>query len=201
MSDRIKRISAPLDDAVLEGLLSGDSVLISGVIYTARDSAHKRIVSAMNKGEDLPFDLRGQIIYYVGPAPAKPGEIIGSAGPTTSCRMDTFAPVLIEAGLKGMIGKGNRTQGVIDAMKKFRAVYFAAIGGAGALMSGCIKSAEVIAYPDLGPEAVRRLEVEDMPVIVANDIFGGDVYEEGFREYRKTPEEWKAGGKKTWYHS
>ncbi len=180
------RIKTPLTDEVVERLKIGDKLLIQGVIYTGRDAAHKRLVELVNRGEGLPFDIRGQIIYYVGPTPAKPGNPIGSAGPTTSYRMDPYAPILIAKGLKGMIGKGSRGREVIDAMKKYRAVYFGATGGAGALISKRIKKSEVVAYEDLGPEAIRRIEVEDFPVIVVNDIYGNDLYEEGKKKYRKT---------------
>ena len=178
------RITTPiLDDSVVENLKAGDFVLISGVIYTARDAAHKRIVEALEKGEELPFDLKGQIIYYAGPAPAKPGRPIGSVGPTTSYRMDPYAPGLLEAGLKGMIGKGSRNQKVIEAIKEHKGVYFGAVGGAAAYLARCVKSAEVIAYEDLGPEAVRRLVVEDFPAFVVNDIYGNDLYKMGRCQY------------------
>jgi len=163
----------------------GDRVFITGKILTGRDSAHKRLYDLIQQGEALPIDIKGQIIYYVGPAPAKPGHVIGSAGPTTSYRMDPYAPLLMEHGLKGMIGKGVRSQNVRDAMKKHKAVYFAATGGAGALIAKNIKSAKIVAYDDLGPEAIRELEVEDFPVIVANDAFGGDLYEEGMKKYKR----------------
>ena len=179
----MQNITSPIDLEVIENLKAGDQVLISGTIYVGRDSAHKRMVEALDKGEKLPFDVEGQTIYYMGPSPAKPGEVIGAAGPTTSGRMDAYAPRLMEEGLKAMIGKGLRTQDVKDAMKKHKAVYMAAIGGAGALISKCIKSAEVVAYEDLGAEALRRLEVEDLPVTVINDIHGGDLYEEGKLKY------------------
>lgn len=179
-----KRITLPLTDEVLQDLKAGDNVLLNGVVYVARDAAHKRLVEALEKGQDLPFDIRGQTVYFMGPSPAKPGQAIGSAGPTTSGRMDSYSPRLMSAGLKGMIGKGNRSPAVKDAMKKYKAVYFAAIGGAGALISKSIKKAEVIAYDELGAEAVRRLEVEDFPVTVINDIYGGDLYEEGKAKYR-----------------
>jgi fumarate hydratase subunit beta len=181
-----KKITLPLTDKVVEELKAGDNVLLSGVIYVARDAAHKRIVEAIDKGQTPPFDVKEQTVYYMGPAPAKPGYAIGSAGPTTSYRMDPYAPRLMEVGLKGMIGKGNRTQAVKDAIKKYKAVYFAAIGGAGALIAKSIKKADVIAYEDLGAEAVRRLEVEDFPVTVINDIYGGDLYEQGKAKYRTT---------------
>lgn len=177
-------IKTPLDEETIKKLKAGDQVFISGVIYTARDAAHKRLVEALDKGEKLPFDLTNQTVYYMGPSPAKPGQAIGSAGPTTSGRMDSYAPRLMAAGLKGMIGKGNRSQAVKDAIKKYKAVYFAAIGGAGALISKSIKKAEVIAYEDLGAEAIRRLEVENFPVTVINDIYNGDLYEEGKAKYQ-----------------
>jgi fumarate hydratase subunit beta len=177
-------IKTPLDEETIKKLKAGDQAFISGVIYTARDAAHKRLVEALDKGEKLPFDLTNQTVYYMGPSPAKPGQVIGSAGPTTSGRMDSYAPRLMAAGLKGMIGKGNRSQAVKDAIKKYKAVYFAAIGGAGALISRSIKKAEVIAYEDLGAEAIRRLEVENFPVTVINDIYGGDLYEQGKAKYQ-----------------
>jgi fumarate hydratase subunit beta len=177
-------IKTPLDEKTIEKLKAGDQVFITGVIYTARDAAHKRLVETLDKGEKMPFDLDGQTVYYMGPSPAKPGQAIGSAGPTTSGRMDSYAPRLMASGLKGMIGKGNRSQAVKDAIKKYKAVYFAAIGGAGALISKSIKKAEVIAYEDLGAEAIRRLEVENFPVTVINDIHGGDLYEQGKAKYQ-----------------
>jgi fumarate hydratase subunit beta len=177
-------IKTPLDDETIGKLKAGDQVFITGVIYTARDAAHKRLLEALEKGEKLPFDLTNQTVYYMGPSPAKPGQVIGSAGPTTSGRMDSYAPHLMAAGLKGMIGKGNRSQAVKDAIKKYKAVYFAAIGGAGALISKSIKKAEVIAYEDLGAEAIRRLEVENFPATVINDIYGGDLYEQGKAKYQ-----------------
>lgn len=181
----MKRVATPLTDEVVEGLHRGDKLLITGVIYTGRDAAHKRLVELIDKGEDLPFDIKGQVIYYVGPTPAKPGRPIGSAGPTTSGRMDAYSPKLIEKGLKGMIGKGMRSQEVKDAMVKYKAVYLGATGGAGALLAKGIKKAEVIAYEDLGPEAIRRLEVENFPVTVINDVYGGDIYQEGESQYRR----------------
>jgi fumarate hydratase subunit beta len=177
-------IKTPLDEKTIEKLKAGDQVFITGVIYTARDAAHKRLVETLDKGEKMPFDLDGQTVYYMGPSPAKPGQAIGSAGPTTSGRMDSYAPRLMASGLKGMIGKGNRSPAVKDAIKKYKAVYFAAIGGAGALISKSIKKAEVIAYEDLGAEAIRRLEVENFPVTVINDIHGGDLYEQGKAKYQ-----------------
>lgn len=182
--DEPVRLKTPISDEDIEKLKAGDKVLISGVIYTARDAAHKRLFDLLKQGKELPFDIRGQIIYYVGPTPPKPGQIIGSAGPTTSYRMDAYSPLLIEKGLKGMIGKGKRSKEVKEAMMKFKAVYFAATGGAGALLSKKIIKSEVIAYDDLGPEAVRRLEVEDLPVIVVNDARGNDIYIEGEKKYR-----------------
>ena len=179
-----KRINTPLTDDVVRTLKAGDNVLISGVIYTARDAAHKRLVALIEKDKQLPMDIRGQIIYYVGPCPAKPGMAIGSAGPTTSGRMDPYAPILMENGLKGMVGKGRRSKAVQDAMMKHNSVYFAAIGGAGALLSKCVKEAELVAYEDLGPEAIRKLTVEDFPVVAVNDAHGNDLYEQGVKEYR-----------------
>jgi len=179
------KLTTPLTDRVVEQLRAGDKVSITGVIYVGRDAAHKRMVAALEAGEPLPFDPRGQIIYYMGPAPAKPGDPIGSAGPTTSYRMDPYTPKMLEAGLKGMIGKGNRSMPVREAMQKHRAVYLGAIGGAGALIAKSIKSATVIAYDDLGAEALRRLEVEDFPAIVVNDIYGGDAYEDGLKQFNR----------------
>lgn len=178
-------IVTPLTNDVVASLHTGDKVLITGVLYTARDAAHKRLIEHIEKGEELPFDLQGQVIYYVGPTPPKPGAPIGSAGPTTSGRMDIYAPYLIERGLKGMIGKGQRSQAVKDAMITYKAVYLGATGGAGALLSKCIKKSEVIAFADLGPEAIRRLEVEDFPVVVINDIYGKDLYEGGIKQYAR----------------
>ena len=160
-------------------------VLISGVVYTARDSAHQRLVEALERGEQLPFDIKGQTLYYMGPSPPRPGQVIGSAGPTTSGRMDIYTPPLIAAGLRAMIGKGNRSPEVKEAIKKYRALYFVTIGGAGALLSKAIKKAEVIAYPDLGIEAIRRLEVKDLLAIVANDIYKEDLFEQGRARYQK----------------
>jgi fumarate hydratase subunit beta len=184
MSEEI-RLKTPLSDADVEKLKAGDKVLLNGVIYTGRDAAHKRLYDLLMAGKPLPIDVKGQVIYYVGPAPAKPGQVIGSAGPTTSGRMDAFSPKLIEIGLKGMIGKGMRKKEVVEAMKKYKAVYFAATGGAGALLAKAIKKAEVVAYDDLGPEAINRLEVENFPVIVVNDTKGNDLYEEGMRKYAR----------------
>lgn len=170
-------VTTPLMDEDVMKLRTGDRVLISGIIYTARDAAHKRMVDLLDSGGELPFYLRGQVIYYAGPAPAKPGAVIGSCGPTTSSRMDTYTPKLIQHGLKGMIGKGKRSQEVRDAMITHKCVYFAAVGGAGALLAKTIKESEIIAYPDLEPESVRRLVVEDFPAIVAIDAYGRDIYE------------------------
>ncbi len=181
----IRRIQTPLQDNVVAALRSGEKVLLSGQIYTARDAAHKRFIDALDRGEPLPFDVAGQVIYYCGPSPARPGRVIGACGPTTSSRMDAYAPRLLSLGLKGMIGKGKRAQAVKDAIKEFRAVYFGATGGAGALLSTVVLSAEVVAYGDLGPEAVVRLSVKDMPMFVINDIYGDDLYEAGMDRYRK----------------
>jgi len=180
-----KKITPPLTDETVADLKTGDNVLISGTVYTARDAAHKRLVELVEKGDKLPFDIKGQIIYFVGPTPAKPGQPIGSAGPTTSYRMNAYTPTLIAAGQKGMIGKGEMGADVVAAMKKHKAVYFAAVGGAGALISKSIVAAEVVAYDDLGAEAVRKLEVKDFPVIVALDCHGGNLYEEGIAKYAK----------------
>ena len=187
MTEQIK-ITAPLTDSDVEKLRVGDKVLVSGVIYTARDSAHKKMLELIDQGKanELPFDLKGQVIYYVGPTPAKPGAVIGSAGPTTAGRMDAFTPKLLELGIKATIGKGGRTPEVVEAMQKYKAVYLAAVGGAAALIARSIKKVEVIAYPELGPEAVRRMEVEDFPAIVVNDIFGGDLFTEGVEKYKRT---------------
>jgi len=180
----VKNVLLPLTDETLKDLRAGDNILLTGVMYVGRDAAHKRLVEALDQGKPLPFDITGQTIYFMGPSPAKPGKPIGSAGPTTSGRMDAYSPRLIAEGLKGMIGKGMRSQVVKDAMKKYKAVYLAAIGGAGALIAKSIKKSEVIAYEELGAEAIRRLEVEDFPVTVVNDIYGGDLYQEGKAKYR-----------------
>lgn len=177
------RIETPLTEEKARVLKSGDSVLLSGTVYTARDAAHKRIVEAMAAGTPLPFDPENSIVYFVGPTPAKPGQAIGSAGPTTSYRMDAYSPALIAAGQKGMIGKGKRSEEVVNAMKKHGAVYFGAIGGAGALLSKCVEKAEVIAYEDLGAEAVRRLTVKDLPLTVVIDSEGNNLYETGRKAY------------------
>jgi fumarate hydratase subunit beta len=180
------KLTPPLTDQDVLQLTIGDMVLISGVIYTARDAAHKRLVDMLAAGAPLPMDLQGQIMYYVGPSPAPPGRVIGAAGPTTSYRMDSYTPTLIRLGLKAMIGKGKRSAEVIEAMKEHKAVYLGATGGAGALISQRIKAAEVIAFPELGPEAVHRLVVENFPTIVINDCQGRDLYEQGVRKYRRT---------------
>ena len=179
------RVTTPLNEDVISKWRSGDKILISGIIYTGRDAAHKRLVELIDKGETLPFDVKGQIIYFVGPTPARPGRAVGSAGPTTSYRMDAYSPRLIEKGLKGMIGKGSRSKEVIEAMIKHKCVYMTAVGGAGALISRCIKSSEIIAYEDLGPEAIRKMEVENLPVIVVNDTSGNDLYQEGIKKYSR----------------
>ena len=178
-------ITTPLSEETVSSLKSGDQVSINGILYTARDTAHKRLIDLLNQGKDIPFDIKGQIIYYVGPSPAKPGAIIGSAGPTTSYRMDPYASRLMEAGMKGMIGKGSRSQSVIDAIVKYKSIYFAAIGGAAALIARSIKKVEIIAYKDLGPEAIRKMEVENLQAIVINDIYGNDTYKEGMKKYKK----------------
>jgi len=184
MSDEIIKITTPLTDDTVSRLKAGDQVSISGVLYTARDAAHKRLVALLDEGKELPFDIKGAVIYYVGPSPAKPGNVVGSAGPTTSYRMDAYSERLMEVGMKGMIGKGARAQNVVDAMVKHKAVYFAAIGGAAALIARSIKSVELIAYEDLGPEAIRRMEVEDFRAVVINDIHGADLYKMGQEKYR-----------------
>ncbi len=178
-------IKTPLTREMVKNLKAGDSCLISGVIYTARDAAHKRLCELVKEGKELPLDIKDSIIYFVGPTPAKPGEVIGSAGPTTSYRMDAYSPTLIELGQTGMIGKGKRGDEVISAMKQHGAVYFGAIGGCGALLAKCIKEAEVIAYDDLGAEAIRRLVVEDFPAIVIIDSEGNNLYETGRKNYLK----------------
>jgi fumarate hydratase subunit beta len=172
----MKNIQTPLTDEVVRSLKSGDEVAISGIVYTARDAAHRRLCELIAQGKELPFPLKGAVIYFVGPTPARPGAVIGSAGPTTSGRMDGFSPILLAAGLKGMIGKGYRNDEVRDALKKYCAVHFAAIGGAGALLSQYIVSAETVAYEDLGTEAIRKLELKDFPAVVAYDCFGNTVF-------------------------
>lgn len=181
-----KRITTPLTAEKVKDLKAGDTVLISGTIYTARDAAHKRLVELLDRGEKLPLDVKDSIIYYVGPTPAKPGNALGSAGPTTSYRMDPYAPRLLDEGLKGMIGKGLRSKEVIESMKENTAVYFAAIGGAAALIGKSVKKAELIAYEDLGSEAIRKLEVEDLPVVVVIDCEGNNLYEIGQKQYLST---------------
>jgi fumarate hydratase subunit beta len=178
-------LKTPLRTEDLQKLKIGDKVYITGTIYTGRDAAHKRLVELLEKGEELPFDVQGQVIYYVGPAPAPPGRPIGSAGPTTSYRMDPYAPALLDVGLKAMIGKGPRDQSVVDSMIKNKAVYLAAIGGAAVIVADSIKKAEVIAYEDLGTEAIRELKVENFPCIVANDVEGNDIYKEGIKKYKR----------------
>lgn len=178
-------ITAPFNRDEVRKLKAGDTISLSGIIYTARDAAHKKLIELINQNKELPFDIRNQTIYYVGPCPAKEGEIIGSAGPTTSYRMDAYAPTLIKLGETGMIGKGLRNEEVINAMKEYGAVYFGAIGGAGALMAECIKKQEIIAFPELGAEAIRKLEVEDFPLTVIIDSYGNNLYEIGKNEYRK----------------
>ncbi len=177
-------ITTPLTKDMAEKLRAGDTVYITGTIYTARDAAHKKMTEALERGEGLPFDIENQIIYYVGPCPAKPGEIIGSCGPTTSGRMDAYAPALIDLGLTGMIGKGERTKEVYDAMQKHKAVYFGATGGAGALLAKCVKSVTEIAYPELLSESVKKLEVENFPVTVIADCHGNNMYVSGKEKYR-----------------
>jgi fumarate hydratase subunit beta len=178
-------IISPIKGEVIEELTVGTSVLLSGIIYTARDAAHQRLVQALDRGEKVPFNLEGQTIYYMGPSPAPPGQVIGSAGPTTSQRMDFYTPRLLAAGIRAMIGKGSRSPEVREAIKKYKAVYLVATGGAGALLAKTIKQAEVIAYEDLGAEAIMRLTVEDFPAIVANDIFGQDLFQQGKAQYQK----------------
>ncbi|MBI5605883.1 MAG: Fe-S-containing hydro-lyase [Deltaproteobacteria bacterium] len=177
-------LTTPLTDEMVSSLEIGDKVFLNGVVYSARDAAHKRLIDLLDAGKPLPFDLKGQVIYYVGPSPAKPGRVIGAAGPTTSYRMDPYAPRLMELGLKGMIGKGKRSPAVKEALVKYKAVYLGATGGAGALISRAIKAAEVIAYEELGPEAIRRMVVENFPAVVINDSLGRDLYEEGLKEYQ-----------------
>lgn len=181
-----RHINVPLKKEELTKLNAGDYVYITGTIYSARDAAHKRMYDAMKKGEKIPMELKDNVIYYLGPTPAKPGQVIGSAGPTTSSRMDKYTPLLLENGLNGMIGKGKRSKEVIDAIKKNKAVYFAAIGGAGALLSKCIKKSEIIAYDDLGTEAIRKMEVENLPVIVVIDSNGNNLYETAVEDYKKS---------------
>ncbi|PIP13780.1 MAG: fumarate hydratase [bacterium (Candidatus Stahlbacteria) CG08_land_8_20_14_0_20_40_26] len=180
------KLQTPLSDEDIEKLHIGDTIFLSGIIYTARDAAHKRLVDLIKEGKPLPIDIKGGVIYYVGPAPAKPGYAIGPAGPTTSYRMDSYTPILHEQGLKATIGKGNRGAEVVDALKKYKAAYLAATGGVAALIAKSIRKAEIVAYEDLGAEAIRRLEVCDFPCIVANDCYGGDLFQEGVKKYRIT---------------
>ncbi|MEW6541321.1 MAG: Fe-S-containing hydro-lyase [Bacillota bacterium] len=182
MSDP-RRIILPLTDELVAELRAGDRVLLNGTLLTARDAAHIKLVALIEQGAPLPVDLYGQVVYYVGPSPARPGRVIGACGPTTSGRVDSYTPALLAQGLKGMIGKGFRSPEVIAALKEYRAVYFGAVGGAGALLSRCVRAARVVAYPELGPEAVHELVVVDFPAIVINDIYGGDLYREGRRQY------------------
>lgn len=181
----ILRITSPIKEPDIVKLKTGMAVLISGVIYVGRDAAHRRLIEALNRGDKLPFDIEGQTIYYMGPTPAKPGQVIGSAGPTTSSRMDAFTPRLLEAGLKAMIGKGERSKAVREAIVEFKAVYLVATGGAAALITKSIKKSETVAYEDLGAEALLKLTVEDFPAIVANDVYGGDVFEQAKAKYRR----------------
>lgn len=181
----IKKLTTPLTDDVVMDLKAGDNVLITGTIYTARDAAHKKLVELIDAGKELPVDLHGQIFFYVGPTPPRPGQVIGAAGPTTSGRMDAYAPTVFQQGLKACIGKGSRNQAVKDSLKENKAVYMAAVGGAGALIAKTIKKAEVVAYPELGPEAIRELQVEDFPATVVNDAHGNDLYEEGRKAYAR----------------
>ena len=179
------QLTTPLSDSDIKKLKIGDKVLFSGAIYTGRDAAHKRLFELLKKNETLPIDLRGAVIYYVGPAPAKPGYPIGPAGPTTSYRMDPYTSLMLKHGLKGMIGKGNRGEEVLDAIKKYKGLYFVTPGGIAALIAKSVKSVEIVAYEDLGTEAIRKLEVEDFPCIVANDCQGGDLFEEGIKKYAR----------------
>lgn len=179
----VRKISAPLSDEDVLKLRAGDNLLISGVIYTGRDAAHQKLFELVEAGELLPVDFSGQMIYYVGPSPAKPGKVIGSAGPTTSGRMDIYTPALLAQGLKACIGKGSRSQAVKDALVKYKAVYLAATGGAAALLARTVHHAEVVAYAELGAEAIYRLVVEDFPATVVNDVYGNDIYEEGRKRY------------------
>lgn len=179
-------IETPLTEEKIKNLKSGDRIFLSGYIYTARDAAHKKLVTLLEEGKEPPFDLEGSVIFYVGPTPAPPGKLIGSAGPTTSMRMDPYTPFLLERGVKGLIGKGKRSLEVREALKEYKGIYFGATGGAGALLSQTIKEVEVIAYPELGPEAIRKLKVENMPLLVVYDTIGGDLYTEGVSRYKKT---------------
>jgi fumarate hydratase subunit beta len=184
-ADGLKDVTTPLSDADVESLKTGDRVRISGMLYTARDAAHGRLWPLIQAGRPLPIDVRGQIIYYTGPSPTRPGEIVGAIGPTTASRMDTFTPALLQLGLKATMGKGARSQPVKDAFKQYRGIYFGAIGGAGAVLSRFVKRVEIVAYEDLGTEAIRRLEVENFPAIVVNDCHGGDLYQDGMKAYAR----------------
>jgi fumarate hydratase subunit beta len=184
-TDGFKYITTPLSDADVESLKAGDRVRITGVLYTARDAAHGRLLPLIEKGEPLPIDVKGAIIYYTGPTPPQPGQVIGAIGPTTASRMDKFTPALLKLGLKATIGKGYRGQAVKDALKQFKGLYLGAVGGAGALLSRHIKKAEMVAYADLGTEGIRRLEVEEFPAIVLNDCHGGDLYQDGQKQYAR----------------
>ena len=183
--DGFKYVTTPLTDDDIESLHAGERVRITGVIYTARDAAHARLFPLLERGETLPFDVKGQIIYYTGPSPARPGDVAGAIGPTTASRMDKFTPKLLEAGLKATIGKGYRGDAVKAALQQYRAVYFGTVGGAGALLSTYIRKLEIVAYDDLGTEAIRRLEVEKFPTIVLNDAHGGDLYRDGMKQYAR----------------
>lgn len=183
--DATYHLETPLDTKDIEPLRAGDRVTLTGTVYTGRDAAHRRLIELVDQGAALPIPIQGQVIYYVGPSPAPPGRVIGAAGPTTSYRMDPYAPKLLEMGLKGMIGKGKRSREVVEVMVKYKGVYMAAIGGAGALMARAIKAVRVVAYEDLGPEAIRQLEVERLPVVVVNDIQGNDLYVEGQAAYKR----------------
>ena len=188
VNNDIRHLTTPLSEEVVASLHAGDRIRLSGELLTARDAAHQRLVELLDAGQPLPVDVRGRVIYYTGPSPPRPGMIIGSAGPTTGGRMDTYAPKLMALGLRGMIGKGVRSLAVREAMQQHQCVYFGAVGGAGAVLSQYIKSAEIIAYEDLGAEAIRHLVVADFPLIVLNDVYGGDLYEEGQKQYVRRPE-------------
>lgn len=185
MSVETIHLNSPLTFEDIEPLKTGDVVRLSGVLYTARDAAHARIKEAIEKSEPMPFDPEGQIVYFTGPAPAKPGQVLGPAGPTTASRMDPYSPLLIERGLRGMVGKGLRSEEVLSAMREHGCVYFGAVEGTAALLARCVKQAEIVAYEDLGAEAIRRLVVEDFPVVVVNDLYGGDLYREGRERWRR----------------
>jgi fumarate hydratase subunit beta len=187
-ADGFKHITTPLTDEDVASLKAGDRVRITGILYTARDAAHARLLPLIEQGQALPIDVKGAIIYYTGPTPAQPGDVAGSIGPTTASRMDTFTPALLQLGLKATIGKGYRGQAVKDALREHRAVYLGTVGGAGALLSRHVRKLEIVAYQDLGTEAIRRLEVEAFPAIVLNDCHGGDLYSEGQRQYAREDE-------------